>query len=179
MVKKLLPELEKLETYESDWSAFDPVKTIELAETLLEHKIQQESVYRQAAKYMDYAFQCHIEDNVNEREYYLNTLPTYALEEVLFWDQSYRNTLDEEVTGDFAHQVLKVYAGIDENPPWIWVDVLYSNGNNPDYVPLRYDLTKTLEFWEWWLTEAVPLACDKALHSVRTELVKKLLNFYR
>jgi hypothetical protein len=92
-VKKLLPELEKLETYESDWSAFDPVKTIELAENVLAGKIEPDSIYRQAAKYMDYAFATHVEDDVNERGYYLNTLPTYALEEVLFWDQQYRNTL--------------------------------------------------------------------------------------
>jgi hypothetical protein len=66
--------------------------------------------------------------------------------------------LHEEAFPDFLGfvvQAVTAFSVIDHNLPG------KADRSNPP-IPLEYDLTKRLEFWEWWLTEAIPQAWDLA-----------------
>ena len=80
---------------------------------------------------------------------------------------------------DFADYSLVAFAGIDNNEPGVWIDDFYINLAGWDfaedekwteeqkerarqYQPVKNDPQKELEFWEWWLTEAVPQAWELA-----------------
>jgi len=54
---------------------------------------------------------------------------------------------------DPAYSAGEAYSTIDEN-------VLGEGNWNPPPKPIKYDLSKRLEFWEWWLTEAIPQAWE-------------------
>jgi hypothetical protein len=58
----------------------------------------------------------------------------------------------EDVYEDFAAIAMQAYSFVD-------------NGNNKTWLSTRnpeFDPSKCLEFWEWWLTEAIPEAWDLA-----------------
>lgn len=55
---------------------------------------------------------------------------------------------------DFVTAAVKAYTAIDRNPLGeykLWPD--------------EFDAKKRLEFWEWWLTEAIPQAWELAKQS--------------
>jgi hypothetical protein len=83
---------------------------------------------------------------------------------------------------DFADYSLVAFAGIDSNGPGVWIDDFYVNlagweiardekwtaeriERIKQYQPVKNDPQKELEFWEWWLTEAVPQAWELATKS--------------
>jgi hypothetical protein len=57
---------------------------------------------------------------------------------------------------DFALSAMKAYTVIDENKPGAWA----STKIKP--LPFKVDNQKKLEFWQWWLTEAIPQAWEMA-----------------
>jgi hypothetical protein len=61
---------------------------------------------------------------------------------------------------DFAAFAERAYTSFDENAPGLWAK------KYPPYIkqykPLSIDTQKRLEFWEWWLTEAIPQAWELA-----------------
>lgn len=59
---------------------------------------------------------------------------------------------DEQITPslDFAAEAVKAYSAIDPNPP--------GKHSYPRRLPIVFDKDKRLEFWEWWLTEAISQA---------------------
>jgi hypothetical protein len=63
---------------------------------------------------------------------------------------------------DFAKMAVNSYSALDENPMmnrhYLVTEKLYK--------PVRFDVEKRLEFWEWWLTEAIPQAWELAEKSV-------------
>jgi hypothetical protein len=74
----------------------------------------------------------------------------------------YFETADEEVNThnhDFARLAVKAYTAVDDNEPGAWGDSTFSNVS---YKPLKYPIKTRLEFWEWWLTEAIPQAWQLA-----------------
>ncbi len=52
----------------------------------------------------------------------------------------------------FIECAVKAYTSIDKNPIGTWYDG----------IPIEYNLQKRLEFWEWWLTQAIPQAWELA-----------------
>ena len=66
------------------------------------------------------------------------------------------NLVAEDVhVNDFTVPAIEAYSSIDESP----------RGDSncfPPPKPIKYDLSKRLEFWEWWLTEAIPQAWELA-----------------
>jgi hypothetical protein len=88
--------------------------------------------------------------------------------------------------GDVARHAVEAYSAIDENPRGVWFRNFYPiDMINPIFyasyfldeatikdrktgypsiyqppIPIRYDLQKRFDFWEWWLTEAIVKACE-------------------
>jgi hypothetical protein len=70
-------------------------------------------------------------------------------------DESVTDELPLEHDGDVAHHSLRAYA-----------TVAYSGVQNHCVIrDARLDTARSLAFWEWWLTEAVPTAWDIAQQS--------------
>jgi hypothetical protein len=91
-------------------------------------------------------------------------------------------------SSDVARLAVEAHTSIDENAPGVWSKSYFpiSLISPKDYahysldaetvadrktgypsiyqppLPIRYDLNKRLQFWEWWLTEAIPKAWTRA-----------------
>jgi len=68
--------------------------------------------------------------------------------------EAQKNNFDDAadaITSDFAEMAVKAYTTINEDKPLI------------------YDSQKRLEFWEWWLTEAIPQAWELAQETYRPQ----------
>jgi len=87
---------------------------------------------------------------------------------------------------DVAYYAVEACSAIDENPRGVWFRNYYPIGNiNPKFytsyfldeatiedrktgypsiylppIPIRYDLQKRCDFWQWWLTEAIEKASE-------------------
>jgi hypothetical protein len=87
---------------------------------------------------------------------------------------------------DIAYYAAEACSAIDENPRGVWFHNYYPIGKiNPAFyasyfldeatvqdrktgypsiylppIPIRYDLQKRFDFWQWWLTEAIEEACE-------------------
>jgi len=81
---------------------------------------------------------------------------------------STRDEIKEEV--DFTTNAMLAYAAIDKNQPGDWQHIkgyvnlftmrtVYRKANLQD---IEISQGKRLEFWEWWLTEAIPQAWELA-----------------
>jgi len=85
----------------------------------------------------------------------------YALELIIHGarnlGESYPDDDIEINTRDFASEAVKAYTTIDPNNPGEW---------KFSYNTVKFDLQKRLEFWEWWLTEAIPQAWELAQETV-------------
>jgi hypothetical protein len=88
--------------------------------------------------------------------------------------------------GDVAYHAVEAYSAIDENPCGVWFRNYYPIGMiNPKFyasyfldeaaiddrktgypsiyqppIPIRYDLQKRFDFWQWWLTDAIEKASE-------------------
>lgn len=93
------------------------------------------------------------------------------------------DNLPEREQYDFATYAQKAYCVIDKNPPGRIADYYGWNVNSEDYpenngywyrygelIPLEFDLQKRLEFWHWWLTEAIPQSFELAATSYAAKL---------
>jgi len=75
------------------------------------------------------------------------------------------NSIDRNSPGEYqvkeSDVIIKDFLAfrIIENPP-----PGYQFSNEP--IPIEYDVQKRLEFWEWWLTEAIPQAWELAQQSI-------------
>ncbi len=83
-----------------------------------------------------------------------------ALETIIYMKNLNGFPLDDQVEelSDFVGEALKAYTATDENPPGA-VDM------EEIIIPIEFDARKRLEFWEWWLTEAIPEAWKLAAQS--------------
>jgi len=60
---------------------------------------------------------------------------------------------------NFLSAAVKAYSVLDTNKGGAWEFVEQLS------LPINFDLQKRLEFWEWWLTEAIPQAWELALET--------------
>jgi hypothetical protein len=108
-----------------------------------------------------------LEMDFTEKMCYAIVCAYESLELTLFGRNSLQKTdmfetADEAVNKrnlDFARLAVKAYTSIDDNEPGVWGDTTFSD---VPYKPLVYLVEKRLEFWEWWLTEAIPQAWQLA-----------------
>ncbi len=103
-----------------------------------------------------------LEYTVNEKIYCVASTAYSTLEVSLYGisglrvsDNKGSDFLDENISynqRDFAAFAARAYTSTDNNPPGVW----RSRKRYPErYNPLVFDPIKRLEFWEWWLTEAI------------------------
>jgi hypothetical protein len=79
----------------------------------------------------------------------------------VFWephpvDETTTDTRLQPEKSDVASAAVQAYAAIDENEPGVWCS------DSKPYKPITFDSQKRLAFWEWWLTEAIPIAWESA-----------------
>jgi hypothetical protein len=84
----------------------------------------------------------------------------YALELLVVGTTTLLEPFDEgkvdESGSDFAEKAVRAYTAVDCNDPGKWFECF---GPNPENVtPIVFNWERRLEFWEWWLSEAIPQA---------------------
>jgi hypothetical protein len=95
--------------------------------------------------YNYYPFEIQNNDEIDKNLASLHDAAIIALEVILYDCKDY----------EMVESALEAYTVIDLN--------IEGEGNLEEPpVPLEYDLNKRLEFWEWWLTEAIPQAWELA-----------------
>jgi hypothetical protein len=65
----------------------------------------------------------------------------------------------ELVAGDAPSEAMMAYSLVDSEPIHHW----------DEWEPRKVDFAKRLEFWEWWLTEAIPQAWELAHTTYRSQ----------
>lgn len=157
-------------------------EVLQIAEDLLQHKITfdeametQDNFYwegEKIARKVTHNIDCAFRAACATLDFILCGLPRRA----------YRS-VEGEGSDFFVTNALEAYTAIDRNPPGTLrgtvSDFLIENvlkvqklENLPkEYqfsdriLDIEYDLQKRLEFWEWWLTEAIPQAWELAQQS--------------
>jgi hypothetical protein len=119
----------------------------------------------------DFNLGLNVDKGVPYHVYSVYEAAYYAFDFIVTYDNSYwvkfgvtNDNYDEaEYSQDFVMSSIKAYTSIDPNPPGeykLW--------------PLKFDLEKRLEFWVWWLNEAIPQAWELAhISENQTDSVKK------
>jgi hypothetical protein len=144
-------------------------RIINTAKKVLQHKISYKKAYDLFCN--DFNPGLTIDNRVPYQVYSVYEAAYYAFDFILTYDNSYwvkfdviNDNYDEaEYSKDFVMSSVKAYTAIDPNPPGeykLW--------------PLKFDLEKRLEFWVWWLNEAIPQAWELAhISENQTDSVKK------
>jgi hypothetical protein len=94
----------------------------------------------------------------------LHNAAIYVLSVILYGIDfiKYNTSLEELINNysdDFAFEAVTAYTIIDRNPP----GAVFNKEEN--IIPIEFDFQKRLEFWQWWLTEAIPQAWELAQQS--------------
>ena len=77
------------------------------------------------------------------------------------------NGWEYSIREDFVARAVNAYSAFDPNPPGSGLEDVVLQ-------PISLDLTKQIEFWEWWLTEAIPEAWELA-HPYSSDSIKTSL----
>ncbi len=155
---------DKVPEFEGDL-AITPNHIIQMARDVLQHTINSEiafQAFHDVFHYSSSRFEKYITYNI----YCLYKSSCSSLEQILFGRSiEYEDyTIDNKMrlAGDFVTEALLASSLIDNNEPGHW----RSFSNNLSLLPsLEIDVQKRLEFWEWWLTEAIPQAWELAQQS--------------
>ncbi len=132
-----------------------PNQILEIAQNILDRKIEiNEKLFELCA---DFEIGLNIEEWVTYDVASTYSAAYYTLHLILFGGQNLKHTFsfDTEIASlcpDFASEALKGYSAIDKNPP----------GEGFAEEMVEFDPQRRLEFWEWWLTEAIPQAWNLA-----------------
>ncbi len=161
--RKIMPIWLEAKIYErpdEEYYSCNPVEMLEEVEGVLLGKIPQEKAYWDLCLRF-YDGSSGLEYSVTEKAYAAHSAAFAALEvvlcgvEELYYHVSIKS--DDHISyslHDFATMAARAYAAIDENEPGAWVKV------RGEKHPLTIDLKKRLDFWEWWLLEAIPQAWE-------------------
>jgi len=146
----------------------DPVEMLKIAENVINNTLKPSRAYVDLCSRF-YNGLLSLEYTVNEKIYCVALAAYSSLEVTLCGIEGLRfsshkkvNYTDEEVTygqRDFAAFATRAYISIDTGEAGNW---RFKNRNSEKYVPLVFDPQKRLEFWEWWLTQAIPQAWELA-----------------
>lgn len=170
--QKVLPiwlQTVDLEEPESDGNGDNPAQMLEVAAGVLTKTVEANEAFKQlCGRFYDGIG--ILEQTTAEKVYCACAAAYDALEVTLmgieglgFWANKIP-IKDEEISygqRDFAAMAVRAYISTDKNKPGVWWNK-YSRFRS-NYQPLRFDPEKRLKFWEWWLTEAIPQAWEKAI----------------
>jgi len=137
---------------------------LQTAENVLLGRADLEEAYRKLCN--DFNWPLELSTNLNAgcayREAYFS-LCTILDDMIDYFEQSYPEYYGEihiddvvGVVGMFATLAVKAYSAVYIDPKSIVI------ANNETMVYVEFDPQKRLEFWEWWLMEAIPQAWELA-----------------
>ncbi len=141
----------------------DARKITEVSKELLQKTVSFKTVFEKFCN--KFNFGLNIDNWVPYQVYCVYEAAYFALDFIIGDDLSLENVVfghfdsydEAEYSKDFATSALKAYTAIDPNPLGkikLW--------------PEEFDAKKRLEFWEWWLTEAIPQAWELAQNSTNS-----------
>lgn len=138
-----------------------PPRILNSAKGVLQNTVTFESAYNDLCE--DFNLALNICDYVTYNVYCVYEAAFLALELIITQNALRLNnkiaSTNDEVAwfnDDFVSASLKAYTTSDPNIPGDWTDGVDSG------LPIKFDPQKCLEFWEWWLTEAIPQAWELA-----------------
>jgi hypothetical protein len=151
-VKQILPIVhvsELKDVYKNKLYSCDPQKMLETAEAVLLGKKDANVAYADLCNKFYFGL-AGVESRISEVTSYAIHAAYDALETTLLG-------IDESnlISRDFVEKSLIVYTAINDRKTGVSLSV-------EKYNPLVLSLERKLEFWEWWLTEAIPQAWDLA-----------------
>ena len=158
---------EKAKKTVEDWKLTDtpsPLEVIDLGVKLLRDKVNASEVLERLNTDIYYGFNTAMEMTYDVTCAYATTVST--LYTLLYGPpvpekyEKYKNESDDmfrdadisPIWGDFASEAVKAYSCIDNSRPTVW----------RIHKDMTFDANKRLEFWEWWMTEAIPQAWELA-----------------
>ncbi|HEX2911169.1 MAG TPA: hypothetical protein VH186_10205 [Chloroflexia bacterium] len=158
-----------------------PQELLQVGESLLQHKLTFEEAEKQY-EILSYEYEGLSRRVTYEVDYALGAVD--AAVDFIINGVKGRNLTQAGIRQDadfFVIAALEAFTALDKNPPGA------HSGEIPEYVmdeliltkrsptieeinqllsepliPIEYDLEKRLQFWEWWLTEAIPQAWELA-----------------
>jgi hypothetical protein len=150
--------------------SYNPLEMIMTAEQVLKEEIDEYEARRVRLSNRFYYGIAGLQDVTTEVVYQSIQTAYFALGVTIHgWDSTNRPYWGDipKLMYDFAKTAVRAYAGKDENPPGLWSEVGYYHKDPPaNYKSLEIDLDKKIEFWKWWLTEAIPQAWELAQQSI-------------
>jgi hypothetical protein len=122
-----------------------PQMILQVAEGVLLHSVGLEEAYRELCNEFSMGSSVTVGVMFDIKQVY--TAAYWALESILDYDVKYLENapLDAYILGDFAFAAMQAYSYVNEA----------NQGQE-----ILFDSQKRLEFWEWWITEAIPQAWD-------------------
>jgi len=146
-----------------------PQEMLEVAEGVLMGKIDVE--YAEGKAHTDFYYdEIGLDEETCRDVYSVFDSSRQALSQTLYG-------MDKRPQFEVALKALHAFAGVDQNEPGLWRDlklvgmlgIEYKDAENwsservkrlENFKPFYLDRQKSLEFWEWWLTEAIPQAWE-------------------
>ena len=132
-----------------------PERIIGLAERFLLYKDKRAEVIEAASLFSGWLSNADIDVGENVYQAACAAFGAYELvvsPAILLTHHDKPNVMDEDLRGngqDFARAAAKAFEFSDNSEDWT----------------IEYDLDKRLQFWQWWLTEAIPQAWELAEQS--------------
>jgi hypothetical protein len=84
-------------------------------------------------------------------------IPQYDGVPIKIFTEQFINPRTEIVAGESSSEVMAAFAAEDRTPIHLW----------NEWEVRKYSATKKLEFWDWWLSEAIPQAWELAQQSAK------------
>jgi hypothetical protein len=133
---------------------------IEIAEKLIENKVKAKEVIRKLENTFHFGYNVRHYGSYNmycvvDCAYNILEMIVYREPEISFSNPS---------KNEYVLLAEAAFCAIDENPLGLWDSREVSQKK-----PINYSLKKRLEFWTWWLTEAIPQAWELAHTTYRPE----------
>ncbi|MBN9386425.1 MAG: hypothetical protein J0I20_00100 [Chloroflexi bacterium] len=170
--RKVLPIWDQFgieEKGDEDYS-FDPTIMLKMAEDFLLGLVEATEVKRDLSNRF-YNGVIGLESRTKKQGWLANGAAYWALA-AIFQGGDYPKAYQ------FVMEAVQAYSIEDLNEPGLWWEKTreterkkyiqesaqeeIQNNNFNNYVPITTDIKKQLDFWEWWLTEAIPQAWDLA-----------------
>lgn len=155
---------------DADWYN-SPTEMLQIAQNLLLADItNQEAIEKLCGVFYD----VQVDEICTEKVYNVraaaNATLSIAIHGIGVIQQKYSFSQDNDSnvgysSRDFAAFAARAYSAIDYNAAGMWTQL-----NKSDFKPLEYDLTRKKEFWEWWLSEAIPQSWELAHNSSSLQL---------
>jgi hypothetical protein len=167
--RKVLPIWEEIASQPlkecGEQESYNPVEMLETAEQVLNGEIDEYEAQHVRLAHRFYYGTLGLENVTTAEVFHVINAAYKALgATIIGWNQTELyiwGVAKPSVVNDFVVPAVRAYSWKDLNPPGVWAKLAF-NHNDPsvNYQPLKNDLNKRLDFWQWWLTEAIPQAWE-------------------